>query len=208
MSIEESLAEKAAVLVSKSEQRRASRTPPWTPPSVDDIGEGTVLAFDQTFSKTGWVLLSGPLTVIRKGYLYEPPIPDSLRFFDVLQRTDWMGDRIRQVVLDVYEEYGAGGFDVVHEMPILQGMRVESSLLGATKVWEACKYLALPTPTILSKTRVAGLLCPPGDRKGKSAITRGLAALIDTSKGWNEHNRDALALAITFLHDKKRDAEA
>lgn len=191
--------------------KKAKRAPrQWRQPTLDDLADGHVFAFDQTFSKTGWALVRndqqhGGFTVLARGFIAEPPIPDSPRFWDILQRTAWMGDRITRVLKD----HWVSGRDIaiVHEQPILQGMRIESSLLGAVKVWDAAHAMGQGTPTIISKTHVAGVLMPPSDRSGKGAVTRALSHFIDTTKradGWNEHTRDALVLAITYLYDQKQ----
>lgn len=210
MSIEESLAEKAAALTSRSQQRRASRTPKWEPSSLDDLASGRVLAFDQTFSKTGWVMVEvrdGALTIHAKGFINEPPIPDNAKFEDILQRSEWMYDRICLAIAEVLGHMF--DFDVVHEAPILHGLRVESSLLGALAVRLACVRLLSRRPSIVENRRMLAILLPPGERMnqvGKGHITRGLLPFLDTRKGWNEHTRDGLALAITYLYDKKRAA--
>ena len=205
-SVQASLAEKAAVLKGKQPAKKRKST--WHQPTLEDLAEGTVLAFDQTFSKTGFAVVKRGLfglTVLAHGFLNEPPIPDSPRFWDILQRTEWMGERMGGVVRDTRSMLGPGqGFEVVHEAPILHGMRVESSLLGAVKVWEACKANGLPQPTIVENRHMLNTLCPPTDRSGKPAIKRAVNQFHDTNKGWNEHNRDALALALTHLIFKKR----
>lgn len=208
MSIQQSLADKAAVLKGKQPQKRKST---WKRPTKDDLAYGQVLAFDQTFSKTGWVLLSNTehgFDVVAKGFIQEPPIPDeSQKFRDILQRTEWMGERIHRALVDCL--HTLPGLHVVHEAPILHGNRIEASLLGAVKVWEACKAEEISKPGIVENRRMLTVLVPPGERvnqTGKSHIRRALAHLVDTSTGWNEHNRDALALALTYLIDKKRAA--
>lgn len=208
MSTQQRLVEAAEALKGKTKPKKST----WKAPTPEALAEGKVLAFDQTFSKTGWALLDttqGGCTVLTKGYIQEPPIPDeSSRFRDILRRTDWMGERITEVVRDCLHVFGR--VEVLHEAPILHGNRVEASLLGAVKVWEACKTYHLGQPVIIENRRMLTVLVPPGERvnqTGKSHIRRALEPFVDTSgRGWNEHNRDALALALTYLHDKKKAA--
>jgi hypothetical protein len=205
VSVEESLADKAAALKGVAVKR--SRKTTWIKPTGEDFADGLVLAFDQTFSKTGWCLVDvkdGEVDVQIKGFIQEPPIPDKPAFEDILQRSEWMYDRIYAVIWEATEW---GPFGVVHEAPVLHAMRVEASLLGALAVRLATRKVLGQSPVIIENRRMLGLLVPPDERynqTGKSHITRALLPYYDTRKGWNEHNRDALALALTHLYDKKR----
>lgn len=204
MSTAESLAAKAAEITGKAPKRKKKE---WEPPTLDDFADGHVLAFDQTFSKTGWcfvIVLDGVIDVIAKGFLQEPPIPDKPAFEDILQRAEWMHDRILGVIQETQKH--TYDFTVVHEAPVLHAMRVEASLLGGLAVRMACRRVLGRLPYIIENRRMLGLLVPPDERynmTGKSHITRALLPYVDTRKGWNEHNRDGLALALTYLHDKE-----
>jgi hypothetical protein len=201
MNVGESLAEKAAALQGKA---KAKKKPDWSRPAT--IPDGRVLMFDQTFSKTGWCFLTvqkGVLDVVDKGFLQEPPIPDTPKFEDILQRTEWMYDRMCQVMatcrLHTYD------FTVGHEAPILHGNRVEASLMGGFACRLACRHVLGKKPRIIENRTMLGLLVPPDERYnqvGKSHIKRALMPYWDVSHGWNEHNRDALALGLTHLLTK------
>lgn len=201
MSIEASLAEKAATLKKKPGKAK----PVWARPEV--IPDGRVLAFDQTFSKTGWcfvIVKGGKIEVVAKGFIQQPPIPDTAAFEDILQRSELMHDRVKDVIWDTMRH--TYDFDIVHEAPVLHAMRVEASLLGAFAVRMAAKAIASRKPVIIENRKMLGLLVPPDQRYnqiGKSHITRALLPYVDTRRGWNEHNRDALSLALTHLHDKE-----
>lgn len=198
----ESLLSKAAEVKGKAPKKKKST---WSRPEV--IPDGRVLAFDQTFSKTGWcyvVVQNGVIEVRAKGFIQEPPIPDTPAFADILQRSEWMHDRIKAVIWDTLRD--TYDFTIVHEAPVLHAMRVEASLLGAFAVRMATRQITTKTPVIVENRRMLGLLVPPDERynmPGKSHITRALLPYVDTRKGWNEHNRDALSLALTYLHDKE-----
>lgn len=203
MSLAESLAAKAAEVKDKAPKKKAKST--WARPEV--IPDGRVLAFDQTFSKTGWcfvVVQDGAIDVRAKGFIQEPPIPDMPAFEDIIQRSEWMYDRLCGVLRIIQAD--TWDFTVVHEAPVLHAMRVEASLLGALAVRLAVRRVMGMTPRIIENRRMLGVLVPPDERynmTGKSHITRALLPYVDTRKGWNEHNRDSLALALTYLHDKE-----
>jgi hypothetical protein len=209
MSIETSLAEKAATLKSKTKTKPKKV---WRAPEVTDFKQGLVLAFDQTFSSTGWALVwcdgEGTIEVWAKGYLNETKrIPDVPAVDDVLMRTSNMGHRIKEVFIQVRTEeirHNVARFVVVHEQPMLNGYRPESALLGAREVRRVAEEEQRPVTTV-SNTRRITLLCEPDDRpNGKPAIKRALLRYLPVGeKGWNEHTRDALALALVYLHDKE-----
>lgn len=201
--VEQALAAKAAEVIDKAPKRKAK--PTWVRPEV--IPDGRVLAFDQTFSKTGWcfvIVTDGVIEVRAKGFIQEPPIPDLKGFEDILQRSEWMYGRILDVIVDTMRD--TYDIAVVHEAPVLHAMRVEASLLGGFAVRLATRRAMSRAPHIVENRRMLGLLVPPDERynqTGKGHITRALLPYVDTRKGWNEHNRDGLALALTYLYDKE-----
>lgn len=211
MSIEDLLAEKAAALKGKAKPKKAKAA--WQPPLVTSFKEGLVLAFDQTFSSTGWALVycdgQGDIQVWAKGYLNETKrIPDVPAVDDMLMRTANMGHRITEVFAQARMEEvrrNVARFVVVHEQPMLNGYRPESALLGAREVRRVFGEGSDRRPvTTISNTRRITMLVDPDDRpNGKPAIKRALMRYVPVSeKGWNEHIRDALALALVYLHDK------
>lgn len=197
-----SLEEKAAAL--KAGTKR-SKKPPWVQPTLDDLAYGTVLAFDQTITKTGFCLLShrpSGLVVHDRGKMVEVAVPDLKGFADTLQRATWMAQRIRNLILSGKAEHTT--MVVVHEMPAVVGHRLESSQMAALGVSLACEERYVPR-VMVSKQHVAAVLCPPDDRYGKPAITRATCQFLDTKgRDWNQDSRDALALALTYLYDRKQ----
>lgn len=196
--VEHLLTQQADAIKGKTPRKKKST---WKRPET--IPDGRVLAFDQTFSKTGWcfvIVKDGKIGVIGKGFIQEPPIPDKPAFEDILQRSEWMYDRICDVIYEVQQH--TYDIDICHEAPVLHAHRVESSLLGGFAVRLAARRVMGKTPIIVENRHMLGLLVPPDERynqKGKSHITRALLPYVDTAKGWNEHTRDSLALALTFL---------
>lgn len=198
---------KAAVVKGLPSAPKKKRKSTWQPPEMDRFAYGTVFAFDQTATKTGYCLFThgpGLLVVHRKGKLVEPPLPDLKGFADLIQRSVWMTERIQNVIFEAKQDHPE--MAVAHEFPISQGYRVESSLVGAIAVNLACSHLCIKKPTMISKTRVASVLCPPEDRIGKPAIGRAVNRYFDTaSREWNQDSRDAFAIGLTYLYELARE---
>ena len=178
----------------------------FVPPDISDFAPGHVLAFDQTFSKTGFVHLwfnGTTLAILRRGVILEPPIPDLSGQEDTLQRATWMAERIRNIHSECSNAImDNGNLVVLHERPATSGYRIESSLMGALGIWLA---LSPRRPEIVSSTHVRAVLTGQAHSRAKSLITAAVNRYIDT-KGWNADQRDALALALTYLYDKKQAA--
>lgn len=206
----ERLAIAKAAVVKGVTQAKTKRTF-WQAPALDRFAYGTVLAFDQTFSKTGFCLLRHDehgLDVIRKGKLVEPPLPDLKGFADTIQRSVWMTERIHNIIAECNSQFVVPDkqLRVAHEMPAAHGHRIESSLIGAIAVNLACERLRLPKPAMVAKQHVAAVLCPPSDRTGKPAIKRATMRYLDTNtRDWVEDTRDAFAIALTYLYDRQQE---
>lgn len=188
---------------------KRKRQQEWVAPTLADLAIGSVLAFDQTFSKTGWVFLTSyddSLHVVAKGVIKEPPTQWS-GFEDTLVRALWMSERIAHVV-GIYKDSQPTCVPqppaVVHEMPAVKGYRPESSLLAALAVRQAASAHDLPV-FMVSNTHMRRVLTPPGsDPTSKVPVRLAVSRYRDTSKGWNQDERDALALGLTFLYDRKK----
>lgn len=202
MSVERSLADKAKALKAGAKAPRKKKE--WVPPTLADFAPGHVLAFDQTFSNTGYchIWFSGTtLSVLARGIIREPPLPDLTGQEDTLQRATWMAERIKNIHWECSNAIMQNGdLVVVHERPIVHGMRIESSLLGGLGVWLA---VSPKKPVLIHNTRMRGVMTGQPRSNSKALITEACNRYIDT-KGWNADQRDALCLALTYLYDKKR----
>jgi len=181
----------------------------WKRPGVDEFAEGSVLAFDQTFAKTGWCILTvydGFLHIVAKGVLKEPP-SQFRGFEDTLMRALWMSDRITTVVVEYVMRQSSMVPQppvIVHEMPAVKGYRPESSLLAALAVRQAAARHDLGV-FMQSNSHMRTVMTPPGsDRQSKVPLREAANHYLDTSKGWNQDERDALLLGLTHLYDRKR----
>lgn len=198
------LAQAALTLKAKGRAPKAKKV--WEPPALSDFAPGHVLAFDQTFSNTGFchIWFSGTtLSILRRGVIKEPPIPDLSGQEDTLQRACWMAERIRNIYVECSNAImDNGNLTVVHERPIVHGMRIESSLLGGLGVWLA---ISPKKPVLIHNTRMRSVMTGQARSNSKALITEACERYLST-KGWNSDQRDALCLALTYLYDKKRAA--
>lgn len=198
-----------AAALNKGKPKRSAKKE-WRAPTWEDFANGLVCSFDQTFTNTGWVIFrkrDSEVEVIDRGTLREPPVPGLKGFEDTLQRAEWMCERIATIPPKAVacEDVLTGEECVfVHEIPAVQGMRIESSLLGALGVRQAVTALPEPRKRIaVGNQHMKVVMLPMEMRHEKRFITTAVNRYTDT-RGWNEHTRDALALGLTYLYDAKR----
>lgn len=166
---------------------------------------GRILAFDQALANTGWVLVNGnPWRLYQTG---------AIRTSSVFQ--GHVGNLSRQQ--DLREEVG-GLIEtwnpdlIVHETPPVGGrmQRPESSLLGASAIWSAALDRSVPLCMVSAQT-AKKRLCDIRDAD-KRMVRKGLEQLLpetvfeakNKKMQWNEHVRDALALAVVASEDVER----
>lgn len=205
--VDELRARVTAAALTKGKPKRAPKKV-WAAPKLEDFANGLVCAFDQTFTNTGWAILRKDddwVQVLDKGTIREPPVPGLKGFEDTLQRAEWMCERIKPIPEKAltYAKHDESCV-FVHEIPAVQGMRIESSLLGALGVRQAVTALRDPYKRVaVGNQHMKAVMLPPEMRHEKRFITTAVNRYTDT-RGWNEHTRDALALGLTYLYDVKR----
>lgn len=185
--------------------KKPEPAPEWTPPTLEDFATGLrVQAFDQTLMSTGYVQVEideWTDTVAVKVWAkdtFRPKKDPLLRSF--AEKFD-LQYQLRQKVKGTLTLTDR----VVHEMPAVHGWETESSLLAGSAIWDATLDLQDVRPVMVSKNHVGAVLCNDKDAKKpqiKAALVRYLPEVAERS--WNEHNRDALAIALTYLYDVKR----
>jgi Holliday junction resolvasome RuvABC endonuclease subunit len=189
-----------------SEEPKAKKAPVWRPVHPWDLAMGVVLAFDQSLASTGWVLLSvhgdSGSTVVLTGTLRNvgDPLKGSAR---VLERFDELRADLYDITRLVLPETL-----IVHESPPSAAMmRPESSLLAAAAVrtvFSPRKVGAVQGQHVKKVVTGNGNAAKPEVAKAVKAMT--WIQGIDLLK--NEHQRDALAIAVTFMIDEKVSHEA
>jgi hypothetical protein len=176
--------------------------PPWRFPALSDFTHYRwVLAFDATLTNCGWTwfmvtpegVLVGARGTIRPrtsetGYL---GTWDKARGLDE-EVTPLIERHIRQVPLAalVVEAPSVGG-----------GSRTESSLIAGMLVWRQDRGCAVVSATHVSAVLLGDPRCKSAERKKR--IREAVIRLCPeaSGRGWNEHERDALATGLAHLHD-------
>ena len=179
-------------------------------PEPEDFRPGTVLAFDQTLTKTGWVLLSnGPLGLeIVAGGLLRPIVDPTLTSFtETLAKAVSMQ---HQYVITLSWHCLAGGNPdyrpeaIVHEMPAVMGYRTESSLGAAIALHIAAENLdLLDRVHMLSKQRAYGHLVgvyPTEKKYVTTAVNRLIPKDRRWTSAWNQDVHDAALLGLDHLY--------
>lgn len=174
----------------------------WQPVTHQDLAPGMVLAFDQSLSSTGWVVLvvDSTGTEIREcGTLKNEgdPLKGSAR--SLARFSEMIPEVTRVLIVNSCAT-------VVHENPPAASSvsRPESSLLAAAAIHAACAERG-NAPHSVQAQHAKKVVTGNGNAR-KPDVASAVKALtwirgVDRLK--NEHQRDALAIALTFLVDKK-----
>jgi hypothetical protein len=190
--------------------RRASAN--WSAPTVDSFGYGRILAFDQTLTKTGWSFVENTpeegLRVIEANLLMPQVAMEG--FEATYEKARLIGGAVEMIV----SIHGGDVDEVVHEMPAVQGRRIESSLMAGREVRRAVSVHCPTTPLrMVSKQQAASLLLPPDRRQAKDSKAA-VKAVVNTlippemrhAQRWNQDVTDSVALALTRLYFRKEQA--
>lgn len=194
----------------------------WRPLEPADLAPALVLSYDQSLRNTGWCLLAadeGP----DEG---DPTIAVRVLACGTI-RTKSAGDKGWYTTLAQYDELlpmvqsemGALSlrlgeivreFWVLHEMPSTAGFRPESSVLAAAAVRTSAARVRWADRLAMIGSQSGKALVANNAKASKTEITEGLAKLpwiegLDRLR--NEHDRDALANGLAFLHHLKRDRD-
>lgn len=191
---------------------RASRAaapakPPWHPPSLTDFTpHRRMLAWDASLANVGWVLfqVTGRVEVEDHATIHPRQEDDgymgtwqrmrSLRdaLWDHPHLIRWMSD---PEILKALEAPPVGG-----------GHRRESSLAAGGIVWGECGECTPVVPTHVSAVLLGRPRILSAERKPaiKAAMLRYVPGC--ASRGWDEHQRDALSVGLTRLFDLREAA--
>lgn len=170
----------------------------WEPITVEQMTRGvTVTAFDQSLSATGWVtaVVSWPrrLHVLSRGTM-RPEKPVAGGHYGSILKALALADMLRTT-----DPRPWGAVTVAEQTPIA-GYRLESSLLAGYVV--AAQY---PQTIFVGRQHALSLVLPPDQRyekkHTKQIVDRYVYEDHPVGLSWNEHQRDALLLAIAHLYD-------
>jgi Holliday junction resolvasome RuvABC endonuclease subunit len=185
--------------------RRKSAQEAWEPPQLADFAPGiTVMAFDGSLGNTGWVRLlhlAGDVLIIQKGTIRPKTELDG--YLGTWERAAQL-----RMELEALGHLAIGCSYIAVEAPMVAGgHRTESSLVAGLQVWQWAAHRAGIArrldvgATHVSKVLLGSARVSKDDRK--NAIKAAVARYIPGSegRGFNEHERDAAAIALTVLHD-------
>jgi hypothetical protein len=186
--------------VTEAARRRTGAAVPWAPPELADFCPCRVIAFDATLSCTGWVHLCvrefpSRISIRDRGTLRVST--DLTGYRATYEKAHRMKQLIQEVVWDQQNPHFPS--DVAWEAPAVRGHRLESSLIAGFLVFEAANGLGLAVSANHASSQLAG-----DPRHGKREIAAAVARYVPESAGrtWNEHQRDALAIALSVSLDK------
>jgi hypothetical protein len=184
--------------------RRKSAQETWEPPGFHDFAPGLpVMAFDGSLGNTGWLLLTAGLgiKVSAKGTIRPETDLDGYR--GTWERAAQLREELERL-----GHLAIGASYIAVEAPMVAGgHRTESSLVAGLQVWQWAAHRAGVSRRLdVGATHVSKVLLGDarvGRDKRKNAIKAAVARYIPGSdeRTWNEHERDAAAIALTVLHD-------
>lgn len=193
-------------------RRKAAPAESWRPPVLADfLQDQRVLVFDATLSHCGWAFLEvlGRVIVHGKGTI--SPVTSQVGYLGTWDKARILQARLTEQLEWVSGEFGPGNprtKTVVEAPSVGGGSRIESSLIAGMLVW-------MTDPgecAAVSATHVSAVLL--GDSRVRSAerkkrIREAVIALVPETegRGFNEHERDALATGLTFLYDARQGSE-
>jgi hypothetical protein len=179
-----------------------TRAPQWAAPQPADFSPLQVIAFDPSLSSTGWVKLwvarltpehreiiaeaKGTLRVRTAVNGYLGTYEKASRMKAMIEETLWREADLRFPPA------------VAWEAPAVRGHRLESSLIAGYLVYEASHRAGLAVSANHASWQLTG-----DPSHGKAAIREAVARYVPESAGrlWNEHERDALAIALSVSLD-------
>lgn len=166
-----------------------------------------VLAFDQSLGNCGWVhvqTLSGVLSVVAHGVLKPREGLNLKSNLDMLTATEELSSRIYALVQDLNVTTSiVEQMEWLHETPPHMGKvpgNGASSLLAAAAVRFAARAYGKTVVSIGSQTAKKALT---GSAKAEKPKVRAAVDALPVvgSRPTNEHTREALALAVTYLRE-------
>ena len=175
----------------------------WEAPHWSEFAPNVrVVAFDQSLTHTGWVDFEvgsqGALIIYGRGTIN---ITVSTKgHVSTMDKADDLLDALRDRHIPTYAR-------IVGEMTPVVGYRLESSLLAGYVLRQAYRDVEF-----VSRQSALALLLPLDQRKAKKysreVLNRyaSVETASDRTMRWNEHQRDALMLGLTRLHQIAKEA--
>ncbi|MEV7675176.1 hypothetical protein [Streptomyces sp. NPDC088752] len=189
----------------------------WAPPAAPgDFAHTTVQAFDQALANTGMAVLRSNETGIHLLYTAVLRPPADIQAIKSTEGNFARADSLYAGICRHRTGYASTVDTIVYERPPVTGMRVESILLAGREIHRVTNGKAILVDNRHAKSVILGTA---GSRKNpvtkahvKEAVEQYVTPPLSQGKNmpWNEHVRDAVLLALAWLHDEKirQDQEA
>lgn len=181
--------------------------PEWISPQLKDFRRGLIVtAFDAALLHTGWIRFSWPayarLPLILAHGTFNPGAPGSLGYlatWEMAARLD------RELETGLFHEVVHIGDHIVIEAPPVGNAalkRTESSLIAGGVIYRQATKRGFKVTTVavghISKTLLGNI---GHDKKAIGAAILPFFPDADR-RDWSEHQRDAAAAGLTYLHDE------
>lgn len=183
----------------------------WSPPlAPGDFAYGIVQAFDQALANTGMAVVksneSGIHLLITS--LIRPPA--DVQEIKSTEGNYARADSLYAGVCRARTGFAANADAVVYERPPVTGMRTESITLAGREIHRSTLGRAVLVDNRHAKSVIVGTAGSRGKNQVtkahvKEAVERYVVPPAAQGKNmpWNEHTRDAVLLALTWLYDEK-----
>jgi hypothetical protein len=179
-----------------------TRAPAWAAPVPIDFRPLKVIAFDPSLTSTGWVFLrvsritktETRLILVSKGTLRVRAEQDG--YLGTYEKASRMKALIEETLWrEVDARFPPA---IAWEAPAVRGHRLESSLIAGFLVYEASHRAGSPVSANHASWQLTG-----DPSHGKREIAAAVARYFPSSAGrtWNEHERDAMAIALSVSLD-------
>lgn len=165
-------------------------------PNKRVFNNDTYLTFDQSLTHTGWAVVDVYTQHVLACDVINYKDSKLLKGFEL---TFDKAARLEEALEPLITKWAPMVDEILLEMPAVIGMRTESSLMGAEKIYTVCRRQGLPKPTLISRQHAAAVVCKDGraDKKKTGAEVDKLILKRPDGARWNEHIRDAVLLALS-----------
>jgi len=188
------------------EQLRARRTaparPPWHPPKVTDfLPHLRMLAWDASLANIGWVLFQVTSRVEVEAHATIHPRQFSDGYMGTWERMKGLQEALWDHPHLIRWMQDPEVLKAVEAPLVGHGHRAESSLVAGGVVWGECEACAVVSATHVSAVMLGKPKMLSAERK--PAIKAAVLRLVPeaATRGWDEHQRDAMSVGLTRLHD-------
>ncbi|MFD7835551.1 hypothetical protein [Streptomyces sp. NPDC059761] len=182
---------------------------PWTPPSHQDFAYSLVQAYDQALVNTGSVIIrSNSLGIhLLAAQMIRPPA--DVQAIKSIEGNYAKADSVLEGVTRARTGLAATVDAVVYERPPVLGQRVDSITMAGREIHRATQGRAVMIDNRHAKKVILGRAGSKNDPVTKAHVKEAVERYITppprgSLMPWNEHIRDAVMLALTWLYDEKQ----